>query len=403
MKLLRITTAYSVYIEGLYQKKIIQADKPYSEQYAEYCKDSFGWADFWSNAFQKLGFECWEPVSNIELLQKKWAFENGIKFQEANWLYEIQTAQAKKFQPDILFINDYYTFSYEYIQFLRNTIPSIKYIIGWCGAPFEDTKVFKAYDLLLTNLPAHQKYFSENGTHCKLMKHAFDPRILERIQLNPKKNQFTFLGSIVIGKGFHNERVELIKFLLKETNLELYSDLNPSSFGIYQRESKKYVYKKILDFLLPNNLKDGLLNKLKIDKNIDLIFKNYHPKELVKKAKPGLFGLEMYQTLSDSKITLNQHIDISKGSSNNMRLYEATGVGTCLLTDWSEDLNDKFIDGEEVVAYKSKEELLEKIKYLNNNPPVAESIAKKGQERTLRENSFSKRAIEINEIIQKEI
>ena len=37
----------------------------------------------------------------------------------------------------------------------------------------------------------------------------------------------------------------------------------------------------------------------------------------------------MYRVLRQSKIALNRHSDVAEDHANNMRLYEATGVGTC--------------------------------------------------------------------------
>ncbi|MDX1959894.1 MAG: glycosyltransferase [Leptospiraceae bacterium] len=409
MKLMRITSAYPVYVDKLYVKKLINSDDDYSTQYKNFCMDCYGWADFWSRAFGELGYECWEPVGNIESMQKKWARENSIKFSEENWKLEIVLAQVKIFQPNILLINDYYYYNFEFIKKLRSEVSSIKFVIGWCGAPYNDEKVFKAYDLVLTNLPTHYKKFTSIGLFCKLINHAFDPIILTRMGEVTKTREFNFVGSIVKGNQFHNERNNLIELLLKKTDLVLYSDLNPSNYNIYKIQKRKKILKSLIRKFIPidlrfmQNFRENLFKKFELSDDYQSLFENYHPEILVKKSKPGVFGLDMYRTLAKSNITLNQHIDISKNSSNNMRLYEATGVGTCLLTDWSEDLKDKFKDDEEVVSYKSKEELLEKVSYLKKNPKILDSIAKKGQLRTLENHTFFHRAVEIDEIIKTKV
>lgn len=71
----------------------------------------------------------------------------------------------------------------------------------------------------------------------------------------------------------------------------------------------------------------------------------------------------MYQVLHNSKITLNRHIDIAEIYANNLRLLEATSVGTMLLTDWGLDLHAMFEPGKEIVAYRSPQECLELINY----------------------------------------
>ena len=84
-----------------------------------------------------------------------------------------------------------------------------------------------------------------------------------------------------------------------------------------------------------------------------------------------------------------------------MRLYEATGVGSCLLTDHLDDINNYFEPDKEVVTFKSKEEALEKANYLLANEKVALEIAKLGQKRTLRCYTSKQQAEYFSEILQK--
>lgn len=407
MKILRITTAYPIYIKKLYSQSVLSENEDFRTQYKKLCFQCYGWADFWSRAFGKLGYECWEPVANVEPLQKKWAQENGYKFDEKNWLLDIQTEQAKRYKPDILFINDYSTYNYNFITELRKKVPSIKFVMGWCGAPYSDVSVFNAYDLLLTNLPSYYKSFTSMGHKCSLVRHAFDPEILNRIGKTEKSGEFSFLGSVVKGSEYHNERIQLLTYLVSKTDIKIYSDLQPENFSIYKSVKRKKFIQDFLNFFLSGkgryvlSLRKRVNRMFKLESDYAMMMKDWHSEELVKRAYPGLFGLDMYRKLASSGVTLNQHIDISRGSSNNMRLYEATGVGTCLLTDWSEDLAEKFEDGKEVVSYKSKEELLEKLKFLRSNPGKVEEIGRNAQARTLRENNFFNRAEYLHSIIKK--
>ncbi len=81
------------------------------------------------------------------------------------------------------------------------------------------------------------------------------------------------------------------------------------------------------------------------------------------RVKPPLWGYDMYRQLQRSKIALNIHIDMAEQYAANMRLYEATGVGTMLLTDWKTNLPELFETGKEVAAYRSTEECVELVKY----------------------------------------
>lgn len=109
----------------------------------------------------------------------------------------------------------------------------------------------------------------------------------------------------------------------------------------------------------------------------------------------------MYRTLARSRITLNRHIDVAENYANNMRLYEATGVGTLLLTDRKDNLGELFEIGKEVLAYSSKEEAAEMIHYYLAHPDEAQEIARAGQKRTLSEHTYRHRMEELVPILQR--
>ena len=83
-----------------------------------------------------------------------------------------------------------------------------------------------------------------------------------------------------------------------------------------------------------------------------------------------------------------------------MQLYEATGVGTCLLTDAKPDLHEAFELDVEVVTYASPEECVEKARWLADNPAARRALATAGQKRTLRDHTFAHRAAVIDDIVR---
>jgi len=111
----------------------------------------------------------------------------------------------------------------------------------------------------------------------------------------------------------------------------------------------------------------------------------------------------MFRQLRAGRVALNTHIDISTHSASNMRLFEATGVGTCLLTDSKENLRELFEPDAEVVAYRDADECVEKVKHLLGHDSARRSIAAAGQRRTLREHTFASRAALIDAIIREEL
>jgi spore maturation protein CgeB len=75
-------------------------------------------------------------------------------------------------------------------------------------------------------------------------------------------------------------------------------------------------------------------------------------------------------------------------------------VGTCLVTEWRKNLSEFFEPDKEVVTYRSPEECLEKIKWLLEHPEECQAIAKSGQARTLKDHTFSQRAVQLDGIIK---
>ena len=114
------------------------------------------------------------------------------------------------------------------------------------------------------------------------------------------------------------------------------------------------------------------------DKSLKYFLHELYPDKIYN----AVYGIEMFQLLSDNNFVLNIHSDVLVNHCGNIRMFEATGVGSCLLTDHKQNLQDLFIPDEEVISYTSKSELISKLNYLKNNLNTAQEISKKGQERT---------------------
>ncbi len=81
-------------------------------------------------------------------------------------------------------------------------------------------------------------------------------------------------------------------------------------------------------------------------------------------------------------------------------MFQATGVGTCLVTERGSNLADLFEPDTEVVTYDSVDECVEKVNYLLEHDEERKVIAENGRRRTLRDHSARGRHAEIDSIIQ---
>ncbi len=103
----------------------------------------------------------------------------------------------------------------------------------------------------------------------------------------------------------------------------------------------------------------------------------------------------MYQVLRRSRITLNSHIDLAGREAGNMRLFEATGAGTFLLTDHKDNLDTLFELNREVVAWRSIDDCLRAIDHYLRDDRTRAAIARAGQAKTLAQHTYRYRAAEI--------
>jgi spore maturation protein CgeB len=117
------------------------------------------------------------------------------------------------------------------------------------------------------------------------------------------------------------------------------------------------------------------------------------------RTHPAVYGIDMYELFASSSVVIDRHTDRIHGEVGNMRMFEATGVGACLLVDRGSNLGDLFVDGEEVVSYESVDDCVEKIKFLTENSAFAAEIGRRGQARTLADHTYSNRARQILSMI----
>jgi spore maturation protein CgeB len=78
-----------------------------------------------------------------------------------------------------------------------------------------------------------------------------------------------------------------------------------------------------------------------------------------------------------------------------MRLFEATGVGAFLLTDFKDNLHTLFAPDREVAVWRSVDDGLKAIDRALGDDIGRETIARAGQARTMAQHSYRHRAAEI--------
>jgi len=229
----------------------------------------------------------------------------------------------------------------------------VKLLVGEHGSVLSEKLDLRCYDLITSLLPDSVTEFRQLGVYSELHRLAFEPRILSHLKDQKKTMDISFVGGLY---DVHSGRIHLLEVLA-------------TRFGQMQ------IWGPDVSHLSKTS-------------------------PIRERYAGEAWGLKMYQVMYRSAMTLNTHGDRA-AYAGNMRLFEATGVGTLLVTDWQENLHEIFEPGKEVIAYRTPEECAELIQYYLEHVEERETIARAGQERTLREHTYYKRMQELVDILER--
>jgi spore maturation protein CgeB len=368
MRIALLDTYYSRFLANFYAASPERAALPYETQRQGLLDELFGTSDFYSRHLKCLGHEAEDFIVNAVPMQTRWADEAGFRYSNSGLnlhhrleripfirtllpgLAEIAVAQIKAYRPDVLYCQD---LAFLPPAKLRELKRHVKLIVGQIASPLPPAEYLQSFDLITTSFPHFVPRLRAMGIASEYFRIAFDTKVLERLGPTEKDVDISFVGGI---SRDHRKALSTLEYLAQNTPIEFFgygaNSLNPES----------------------------------------PIRPRHHGE---------VWGLDMYRSLARSRITLNRHIDVAENNANNMRLFEATGVGTMLLTDRKDNLGELFEIGKEVVTYSSPEEAAELIRHYLIHPDEAQAIAQAGQARTLRDHTYRRRMEELVPILEK--
>jgi hypothetical protein len=112
---------------------------------------------------------------------------------------------------------------------------------------------------------------------------------------------------------------------------------------------------------------------------------------------PAAFGDEYFAVTQQSAVTLGvnrypsyRHPASRPDTYSRLRDIEAPMLGACYLTEWTEGLDELYDVGTEIEAYRSAEELIEKVDVLMADPARRRAMRCQGQRRALAHHSVAR-------------
>jgi spore maturation protein CgeB len=373
MKIIIVDTYYAAFLVRQYVQHGGLAKADYQIQLQSLLNACFGTSDFYSRHLNGLGCEVNDLVVNCVPLQQAWAKANKVPLSQLALkvphrlfrvpvlgkflaglpgLMDVAVAQIKAAKPDVLYCQDLSFFPSEVLRELKQ---HVRLIVGQIACPLPPESFLKGYDLILTSFPHFVDRLRGLGVKSEYFRIGFDERVLSLLGEVKKDIGFSFVGGI---SRHHGGAIPLLEYLAEQSDMHVFGygvDSLPAPSPVRQRHGGE------------------------------------------------VWGMDMYKALARSHITLNRHINVAENNANNMRLYEATGVGAMLLTDRKDNLHELFEIGKEAVTYSSKEEAAEMVRHYLSHPQEAEQIAKAGQARTLREHTYAQRMQELVPILKRNL
>ncbi len=401
-KYLRIASIYPIALEAYYKHHPKISRESYATQYRHLMDQYLGLSDSYEKELSSLGVLPHVILVNAEPLQKTWAKENHINYQSPR---QVVFQQILRFQPEVLWLNDTSLCDEHWLGELRNKVESLRLIIGNCCSPYNSftLNLYKKCNFVLCCCQQLADELSQKGVSTHVVMHGFDETILSKVPQSNHSIKVLFTGSILAGDGFHQRRHELIENLLqKDIDLTIYGAVKKEHYLLVRfkqilYKSFKWLEKKDKAHLLRNTW----LHRRILSKNYPGYMSISH--NMKKKIFPPKFGIEMFHLLQEADICLNIHGDIANKDAANMRLFEATGMGSCLVTDWKANMCALFDDGSEVITYKDPQDCAEKIKWLLQHPEHRKRIAQAGQKKCLSQHSVKQRAKQLYDLIIQEL
>jgi spore maturation protein CgeB len=355
VRILIVDTAYPRFLESFYDSRPGFAERSYCEQWRALMDSFFGTADSYSHFLAPLGHKAMELVVNCLPLQRAWAREHRLRAPRlhvplvGDALARIVLAQIDEFGPDVVYLQDLSVLTPLTLRRIRRRGALL---VGQSATELPSDLSVRCFDLIVSSFPHYVERLARRGIDSEYLRLGFDPRVLERLGRVERRLHIAFVGSL--GGTQWTRSMPLLERAARHLPIDFYG------FGA----------------------------------------ERWPPDSPVRSRYQGeAWGLEMYRVLAAARIALNRHGDVAEGHANNMRLYEATGVGALLLTDAKNDLYELFEPGREVLAYTNEHELVELAWYYLEHDSERDSIARAGQERTLREHTWERRMAELADIL----
>ncbi len=329
--------------QQLYARNPGLADRPYADQLRVFCDDMTQYAGAMERTMGPMGYEIAEVYTDVEASPTYRARENDVRWT-LNWRKTIPLAQARAFQPTVVWSYDSRNLDFAFLAEMKREVTAIEIVTGFIGSPSYDIPTFKEYDFLITCTDEYAETFRRSGIETYKASHVFDRAVLDRLNHTAgKTSEIVFSGGLARQTGGHFERDQVLEAVVAVPGVELYcpmAEITPArDVAVTTARRAVYAAHRVLAGAGVSQSRRRTLPVIGPAATWkEWPIRQINPR-LYPLVRPPRYGLAMFQLLKSAKVVVDC---VGTAEAANMRLFEATGVGSCLLTSWRPNLGRIF-------------------------------------------------------------
>ena len=254
------------------------------------------------------------------------------------------------FRPDVLFIREPCHLDGRFWDRFRSKCVIASFIA--CNTNHAINWDPHRSDVIFTLTPEYANFFAVQDIETHLFEYGVDERICREVEGLPKKHDCTFVG--FLGTRTQTRKTELMNAVAGGVEFKWW--------GVKGPEIERYP-------------------------------------ALERTWQGETAGIEMLRIYKQSRVVLNDYVDMAAGMNVNMRTKEVMGVGSMLLTRQTENIKPLERDGA-LVTFDDASECLTKIRHFLVHEAEREAIAAKGLQVALRDFNYRDISAKLMQVLE---
>lgn len=392
--------------EAYYRSRSDLHQRPAVEQQHELLQAALPGADGFQAAMASFGHEVVDIMHRVPQVRAAFARDHGLRPHSMDDPASLAEELIAWFEPDVVLERGFGIFSALDLPQVRQRHPGVRIWASHHGVPNLDPPVAQL-DLVIVACPNFVPIYRQVGvSEIAVINNAFSPEFLDVLGARSPDLDLAFAGD----SGFRGtgklSRFEHLEALMAATPMECWL----GDFTAHHRKNASWArslarrFKQRVATTQRNERQPGVgalyASISRRDSAVTETPRQSLPEQFPDRVHPGVYGLDMLTILQRSRISFHMGSDKSGTCAGAYRLFEATGVGSMLLTDAVEDLSRSFLPGMEVVAFDSVDDLIDKARYYLDHEDERQQIARRGQQRTLRDHTVRARCGELDAVLR---